>query len=317
MDGIEAVDGGRPVTRELQKVDLNLLVAFDALMAERSVTRAAERLLLGQPAMSASLARLRKLFDDPLLVREGRAMVLTPVAESLVAPVRQALSIVEAALGSRRTFDPAEEPRTFTVLASDYVLVVMLRELVNTLHTVAPNVRINVRPPAGDYPDQLRRGLADLFIFPRELEQSGVRLLSEDLFSDRLVCAVDADNDLVGEIMTRRQLETLPYLAYGGAELTTAAQRQLRAAGVDRPIDVTTQSFVVAPLLLRGTPFFTLIHERLGRVLGPQNGLRLVESEVPFSPILEAMFWAVRVADSPAHQWLRDQVRKAAGALSP
>jgi DNA-binding transcriptional LysR family regulator len=300
---------------ELQKVDLNLLVAFDALMAERNVTRAAERMHVGQPAMSASLARLRKLFNDPLLVREGRALVPTPVAESLVAPVRQALTIVEGALGSRRSFEPAEESRTFTILASDYVLVVMLRELLNTLRKEAPNVRINVRPIAADYPDQLRRGLVDLFIVPRELEGSGVRLLSEDLFSDRLVCAVDADNEVVGESMTMRQFESLPYLAFAGGELTSAAQRQLRAQGMERPIDVATQSFVVAPLLLRGTPFFTVIHERLGRVLGPQNGLRLLESPVPFTPITEAMFWAVRHADSPAHRWLRDRLRKAAAAL--
>lgn len=303
--------------RELQKIDLNLLVAFEALMAERSVTRAAERMFVGQPAMSASLARLRKLVNDPLLVREGRTLVPTPVAESLVAPVSQALTIVESALGSRRSFDPAEESRTFTIMASDYVLVVMLRELLNTLRTVAPNVRINVRPIAADYVDQVRRGLVDLFILPRELERSGVRLLSEDLFSDRLVCAIDADNDVVGTAMTMRQFESLPYLAYDAGALTTAAQRQLRAQGVDRPIDVTTQSFVVAPLLLRGTPFFTVIHERLGQVLGPQNGLRLLDSPVAFTPITEAMFWAVRHEDGPAHQWLREQVRKAAAALEP
>ncbi|MFI5622857.1 LysR family transcriptional regulator [Nocardioides sp. NPDC051685] len=300
---------------ELQKTDLNLLVAFDALMAERNVTRAAERMHVGQPAMSASLARLRKLFNDPLLVREGRALVPTPVAESLVTPVRQALSIVEGALGTRTSFDPAEESRTFTILASDYVLVVMLRELLNTLRKEAPGVRINVRPIGADYVDQLRRGLIDLFIVPRELERSGVRLLSEDLFTDRLVCAVDADNEVVGESMTMHQFESLPYLAFVGDEMTTAAQSQLRAQGVDRPIDVATQSFVVAPLLLRGSSFFSVIHERLGRTLGRQNGLRLLESPVPFTPITEAMFWAVRHADSPAHQWLRDRLREAAAAL--
>jgi DNA-binding transcriptional LysR family regulator len=301
--------------RELQRIDLNLLVAFDALMAERSVTRAAERMLVGQPAMSASLARLRKLFGDPLLVRDGRTLVPTPVAESLVDPVREALNLVEAMLASRTTFDATQESWTFNVLASDYVLLVMLRRLVSTLRKEAPKVRINVRPIAADYADQLRTGLVDLFVLPREIEQSGARLLSEDLFTDRLVCAVDADNEIVGDSMSRRQFEALPYLAYDGGVLTSAAQWQLRSQGIDRPIDVTTQSFVVAPLLLRGTPFFTVIHERLGKLLGPQNGLRLVESPVRFTPITEAMFWAERHNDSPSHLWLRDQVRTAAANL--
>lgn len=301
--------------RELQRIDLNLLVAFDAMMAERSVTRAAERMLVGQPAMSASLARLRKLFGDPLLVRDGRTLVPTPVAESLVEPVREALKLVEGMLASRRTFDATQESWTFNVLASDYVLLVMLRRLVSTLREEAPKVRINVRPITADYADRLRRGLVDLFVLPREIEQSGARLLSEDLFTDRLVCAVDADNKLVGDSMSRRQFEALPYLAYDGGVLTSAAQWQLRSQGIDRPIDVTTQSFVVAPLLLQGTPFFTVIHERLGKLLGPLHGLRLIESPVPFTPITEAMFWAARHNESPSHLWLREQVRRAAETL--
>jgi DNA-binding transcriptional LysR family regulator len=300
---------------DLQKIDLNLLVAFDVLMAERHVTRAAQRLHVGQPAMSASLARLRTLFEDPLLVREGRALVLTPVAESLVASVREALRIIESTLASRRTFDPTQESWTFNVLASDYVLVVMLRQLVSTLRTEAPGVRINVRPLVVDYAEHLRRGLIDLFIFPREIERSGVRLMSEDLFADRLVCAVDADNDVVGGAMTREQFESLPYIACDGGTLVSAAQSQLRALGVDRAIDVTTDGFVVTALLLRGTPFFTVIHERLGLALNTQHGFRLLEPPVPFAPITEAMFWAARHADSPAHQWLREQVRRAAATL--
>ncbi|MER7453443.1 LysR family transcriptional regulator [Nocardia beijingensis] len=301
--------------RDLQRVDLNLLVAFDALMAERNVTRAAERMAVGQSAMSASLARLRKLFDDPLLVRDGRRLVATPVAESLTGPIRQSLSIMEAALGRRRTFDPAVDQHTFTLLASDYVLLVLLKALLSELAAEAPNVRINVRPIGADYADQLRRGQIDLFIVPREIERSGSVLLSEDLFQDRLVCAVDIDHPEVGEEITGDQFRTLPYLSYDGGPLPSAAQLQLRARGVERAIDVTTQSFVVAPLMLRGTRFLTLVHERLGRSLAVQAGIRLLEPPVELTPITEAMFWSSRHQDSPAHRWLRERIRESAAAL--
>ncbi|MGK2240557.1 MAG: DNA-binding transcriptional LysR family regulator [Rhodococcus sp. (in: high G+C Gram-positive bacteria)] len=302
--------------RELQRVDLNLLVAFDALMTERSVTRAAERVLVGQSAMSASLARLRRLFDDPLLVRDGRAMVPTPVAESLTAPVRQSLALMESVLGRRRRFDPAVDEQAFSILASDYVMVVLLRPLLAEIHSKAPNVRIHVRPSPPDYADLLRRGLVDLVIVPRELEHSGVQLNREDLFVDRLVCAVDADNTEVGDILTREQFETLPYLGYESDVLPSVAQQQIRAHGVNRPVDVTTQSFVAAPLLLRGTPFFTVVYERLAQGLASQAGIRLLESPLAFAPITEAMHWSPRHDDSPAHRWLRARVSESAASIA-
>src|SRR5919201_671414 len=118
---------------ELAGVDLNLLVAFDALMQERSVTRAASRVGLSQPGMSNALARLRKLFGDPLLVREGTTLVPTPRAESLRQPVREALSVIQDALDTRDGFDPASSQMTFTVSCSDYSLLMLIGPLVRRL----------------------------------------------------------------------------------------------------------------------------------------------------------------------------------------
>ena len=117
----------------LAGVDLNLLVALDALLAERSVTRAAERVGLSQPGMSNTLARLRKLFGDPLLVREGLTLVPTPRAESLRQPVADALSLIQHALDDRPGFDPATDPATFTVSCSDYSLLMLIGPLVRRL----------------------------------------------------------------------------------------------------------------------------------------------------------------------------------------
>ncbi|CRK49783.1 Nodulation protein D 1 [Rhodococcus sp. RD6.2] len=303
-------------SRDLQSVDLNLMVAFDALMSERSVTRAAERMQVGQPAMSASLARLRKLFDDPLLVREGRTLVPTPVAESLIGPIQQSLALMENALGQRRAFDPTREHRTFTIVASDYVLLVFLRPLLAHLRREAPAVSIHVRPVTEDYAEFLQRGRFDLLIAPRELQPSGVPLNSEDLFGDRLVCAVDSENTEVGDALTAEEFLTLPYLGYEGHAVQTVARLQMRAMGMDRPVDVSTQSFSAASLFLRDTPFFTVISERLAYCLAPQARIRLVEPPMTFAPLTETMFWSARHDDNPSHRWLRQRMRDAAEALN-
>src|SRR6516165_692691 len=108
-------------------VDLNLLLALDALLSERNVTRAAERLSVGQPAMSASLRRLRKHFGDPLLVREGRTLLPTPLAGTLAPLAREAVTALEAVFDRQRGFDPLVDSRSFTIMASDYVTVILLR----------------------------------------------------------------------------------------------------------------------------------------------------------------------------------------------
>src|SRR6185437_8607686 len=151
---------------DLAGVDLNLLVAFDALLEERSVTRAATRLSLSQPGMSNALARLRKLFCDPLLVRDGTALVATPRAEALRQPVRDALAIIRDALDERTGFDPAHDRATWTVSCSDYSLLMLIGPLVRRLAAAAPGVTIRVLPRAPDPVRLLRDGTADLVIEP-------------------------------------------------------------------------------------------------------------------------------------------------------
>ena len=117
----------------LRSIDLNLLVSLDALLNESSVSRAADRMRVGQPAMSATLARLRALFDNPLLVRVGRELRLTPFAEALREPLAEVLAGIEAVVNAGVAFDPATSSRTFTVMASDYVALVLLRPLMERL----------------------------------------------------------------------------------------------------------------------------------------------------------------------------------------
>jgi DNA-binding transcriptional LysR family regulator len=295
----------------LAGIDLNLLAALDALLSEGNVTRAAERMSVGQPAMSASLRRLRKHFDDPLLVREGRKLVPTPLAESLVAPVHEALTAVEAVMGASQPFDPAHDQRTFTIVASDYVTLILLRPLFRRLATEAPEVRVNVVPMQPDFADQLRRGHADLLITPTAVAGQ-LSLPHTRLFSDRFLLACDRDNPDVGEHVTPEQFSRLPYLSYSVGPLAVLADSELDEVGVERRVEVRTQSFVIAPFLLTGTRLVSMVQERLARLVADQARLRLLEPPVALRPIVEAMYWSPRHTSNPAHTWLRELIAEIA-----
>jgi DNA-binding transcriptional LysR family regulator len=309
-------DRDRRLPINLHGIDLNLLVALDALLAERNVTRAGHRLSLSQPAMSAALARLRRLLDDPLLVRSGRVLQPTPFAESLADPVRDILSRVEHALAHRLRFDPATDTRTFSVVASDYATVILLRPLFEHLAELAPKVRVAVAPFGPDFEDDLRRDQADLLVVPQEV--AGDKLAdfpSMTLFTDRFVCAVWRDHPDIGRAITLEQLSELPYLTYGAGTLSSFVDVQLDDLGITRQVEVTTQSFVIAPFLLRRTRFFAMVQERLAREVAEAADIRLLEPPVDLMPITEVMFWHPRHTSDPGHQWLRLQLASLAARL--
>ena len=301
---------------QLNRIDLNLLVALDALLAERSVTRAAERLSIGQPAMSAALQRLRRLFDDPLLVRQGNTLAPTPLADSLAKPVRDCLASVESIVSVRGAFQPGRDERSFTVIASDYVLFVLMRSLFAELATDAPGVRIHVTPVPADYLDRLRAGSADVVILPREIAGgASVRFPHVPLFTDRHVCAVSADNPDVGATISLEQFSTLPYLAYQAGAPYSLVESQLDTREIPRRTEVTTETFVLAPFILAGTRLITLLYERLGQRVADAAGIRLLESPIELPPITEAMYWDSRNTEDAGHRWLRERIRAHAERL--
>lgn len=296
-------------------VDLNLLLALDALLSERNVTRAAERLSVGQPAMSASLRRLRKHFGDPLLVREGRSLLPTPMASTLAPLAREAVTALEAVFDRQRGFDPLADSRSFTIMASDYVTVILLRPLVAQLAAEAPLQRVNVVPVHGEFGEQLRRGQADLLVLPTELTGASFGFPHRHLFYDRYVLVADADNQEVSSEVSAEEFAQLPYVAYSGGPLPSIADVQLDALGIPRRVEMTTQSFVVAPLLVSGTRFVALVHERLARHVADVAHLKVVEPPVPLPPISEALFWSPRHTADPAHVWLRERIAEHADQL--
>jgi DNA-binding transcriptional LysR family regulator len=300
---IDAVDyHGR---MDLRKVDLNLLVAFDALISEGNVTRAADRLGIGQSAMSSTLGRLRKLLDDPVLVREGRGLVATPLAESLLEPVRAILADVEQVLSQGRTFNPATDARTFTVLITNYHLALtFMHPLLASLAVSAPHVRLHIEPTGGDFADRLRRHEADLLIIPRE-SYADYRLFPHKvLYRDGYVVMADRYHPDIGDEISYEQFCTLPYIATWTGHERSYVESQLDLTKVPRNVEIVTE-YGIAPFLLRGTRFITVIHERLAAAIGEQTQLKLLKMPIELPPMTETMIWTTRTDRDPAHQWLR------------
>lgn len=301
---------------DLRRVDLNLLVSLDALLSERHVTRAAHRLSVSQPTMSAALARLRKLFDDPLLVRTGHVLQLSPYAASLQAPVAEILARIEQTLTVRPAFDPATDARSFSIATTDYVALVLLRPLVEHLAREAPQVRLQVKPLVEEYAEQVRLDQIDLLIMPEEIAGRHDAWASDALFRDRFVCAAWRDHPDLKRSISLDQLQQLPYLAWRAQGAQSFVDQQLTRLGVERNVEIVTENFVIAPFLLRGTRLVTMIHEQLASALAEAAHIRLMESPVELAPVTQRMYWHPRRTEDPAHRWLRSRMADIAAAVA-
>jgi DNA-binding transcriptional LysR family regulator len=304
---------------DLGRVDLNLLVVLDALLREKNVTRAGERLRLSQSATSTALGRLRKLFDDPLLVRHGRSLQLTPRAVSLVEPVAEALAIIDHAISSRPEFDPSTDERSFTVVASDYVSILLIRRLLAKIGEHAPRVRISIRPVVPKCIDALERDEIDLGVLPDQAVGPD-RLLAcsrAPVITDRFVGVIWRNHQVTGDRLTRQMLATLPYLTYAADAGRSSVEDDLDELGMDRSVEAVASDFVAMPFMLRETRLVALMPERLALEVAETAQVRLLEPDFPLHPLRQSMFWHALRDSDPAHRWLRDQIRQMALVSGP
>lgn len=297
-------------------LDLNLLVALDALLAQRSVTRAGEALHITQSAMSSCLARLRGHFGDALLVPVGRQMQLTPVAQDLVQPVRALLLQVEAVVQARPVFDPATATRRFRVMASDYGATVLVAAVLRAICDSAPHVGLDVLPFSDAPHRSLDEGDIDLLLFARGLMVPGHPL--EVLFEDRLVgVAWTGNRHATG---TRLDAATFGRLAhvvarYGTQHAVHIDERFLGSIGLQRQAEVVVGSFHAVPHMVVGTQRIATLHRRLAALYAQSMPLRLLELPAQAPPMEEAMQWHSLRDNDPGGQWLREQFRRTAAAL--
>ncbi|TXR57242.1 LysR family transcriptional regulator [Quadrisphaera setariae] len=300
---------------KLASLDLNLLLALDALLQHNSVTRAAEAMGLSQPALSASLSRLRRHFDDPLLVRVGNGSQLSPLAVQLRERVRIALASVEHAFSAEPDFSPASRVRDVSVLTSDYATEVLGGRVAAQLSSQAPRMRLRFATNVPLLVEDAERVLArnDFMVMPHG---TLVDLPHVDLFRDSWVVLVAEDNTAVGERLEPRHLQELPWVAtYHGAHASTPAARELRTQGLEPQVQVVVEHFLTVPALVAGSGRIGLLQRRLAARLPAGSGVRVLEPPVALSPLVEAMWWHPAFTRDVEHTWLRHLVRRAARSL--
>jgi LysR family transcriptional regulator, nod-box dependent transcriptional activator len=307
----------RTIQVNLRNIDLNLLVVLDALLSERNVSRAGQRIGLSQSAMSAALSRLRELFHDPLLVRVGRELALTRNASDLIVPIQETLARIEQTLLQRPAFDPKTDARTFSISASDYAGLVLLTHFVRTIAVEAPNVTVHLLPRSREAARLIQADQVDIIIEPSELFGE-TEFPSSPLMADRWLCAVDAKNPHVRKkAMTQKQFLELPHLVYGiGTDRQlNLADQHLARLGVKRRIDVTVESFLLVPFLLQGTQLVSLILERAAKRLAQTTHIKTLEPPFELPDIHERMYWHPRHTTDSGHRWLRERLKTVAAAL--
>lgn len=294
------------------KLDLNLLVALDVLLRERSVTRSADALNMSASAVSNALGRLREYFDDQLLVQIGRKMELTPRAQGLQEVVRDLLLRIDSSIGTSPAFDPRTSDRTFRMLASDYTQWVLGPAMMALAAKQKVKVRFEFAPQVEQPHRYLERGEADLLIIPAGFMAPDHP--REALYKERFVCMVWRHGKHAG-----RRLSLDSYLASEHVVMQPEGQRAqafegwfLERYGVTRQVMVRTYSFVTLPALLVGTDRIATVHERVARRLVDTWPLEIQPTPVVIDDMEQAMQWHKLRSSDPGLAWLRAHMAEAA-----
>lgn len=290
----------------LSRLDLNLLVSLDALLTERSVTRAAERLHLSQPALSASLARLRTHFGDPILARRGNTYELTPFALRLAEHTTTALDAARRVFESQATWEPSESVREFLIYGSDYGFTTIGRVVSELAAERAPGVRFRfaLHNPliVEDAANRLRS--VDGMVIPHGFLTD---LPFVDLWHDTWVGVVAEDNPAVGDVLSMEDIATLPWaMHYQSRSAFTSAQRQVQQLGVEPRVEVVVESFMSLPLFIAGTDRIGLVQAALAPVVKRIGGLRIVGLPFDATPLTNALWWHPVHGRDPEHAWMRE-----------
>jgi DNA-binding transcriptional LysR family regulator len=286
--------------------DLNLLIVFDAVMQERSVTRAGRRIGLSQPAMSHALNRLRYMLKDELFVRTPEGMAPTPRAETLAQPLRNALSEMQLAL-EPALFDPAASDRRFALAVNNYAAIVLAPPLVAAVSAAAPGVSLGLRPSGTlDIADRLDRGDLDLAL--GGMDSPGERFSSAPLFDDLFVVAMRRGHPASRRALSAAALAALPHLEISSSDEETGfVDRWLAERGLARRIALRAPYLSAAPILVQSDLVATL-SRRIAQEFVRHHPLLLRRPPYESPRVRTVMLWHRRLDRHPAHRWLRDVI---------
>jgi DNA-binding transcriptional LysR family regulator len=299
----------------LASVDLNLLVAFEAMMEERHVTRAAARIGLAQPSMSNALKRLRALFDDELFVRSGMGMMPTRKALTLEQPIAAALRQIKVALARDPIFDSASSRRRFAIAVTDYGDLGVVPRLIRLLRKEAPGADLVVRPitDAATAIEALARGELDALI-GGHLPDSP-QCVRRRLFDERFVCIRDAAHAGLSSRWTLRDYANLPHAMFssvGGDGVPGVVDTILASHGLRRRVAATLAHVVAVPFAIAGTDLVATLAERIATRFVTSAGLSVVSPHFEIPAFAIDLIQARRAMGDPGSRWFTDTVGRAA-----
>lgn len=298
----------------LNRSDFSLLVILNAVLQERSVSRAAVRMNLSQPAISHAMHRLRRLVGDDLLVRVGQRYELTAAAQALVEPLRITLKQLDELICQRPTFDPQSAAREFKILASDYTAAILFRPAIRKLAATAPNLRIFISPSVNDPVGALRSGEYDLAFYPANVRPDASDLSYETAFRDTWCCATWSGNRAIGDSLSLEAFEALPHIVEYFTDLPDHdfIRRVFPSATGRRKPLAGTNYILLIPFLLQGTSTLAVVPRRLADWLREAADLRVLDLPFEAPDFVQEMCWSSRYTTDPAHLWLRRFLREMA-----
>jgi DNA-binding transcriptional LysR family regulator len=299
--------------KNIRTVDLNLLVVFDALFDERSVTRAADRLAVTQPTVSGLLKRLRQTFTDQLFLRTSHGILPTPRAEALAGPVKDLLANAQS-LVTPEAFDPATAETTIMICGSDYMQHAVISPLIEAIRKVAPKIKVLVapRPAANTLADLFTRGEMDLCISAREVVDPD--LISRLLYRDRYICVARKKHPLKARRISVKQLCAFDHLLVDptGESFSGAVDTSLSKLDSRRRVAMAVPTFHLLFDILGSDDFIAFVPERLLRKR--RSDLRVFETNLALPAIEVLATWHPRLNGDAQHKWLRELLVKVAKA---
>lgn len=303
------------------RIDLNLLVYLDALLRERSVTRAAERLNITQPAMSNGLRRLRDLLKDPLLVRTSEGMTPTSLANELQPLVRELLSKAEAIV-QREEFDAQNSDRVFRIMASDYAESTLLPRLLDETRTRAPNISFDILTPSDVTFQDIEKGKVDMAI--NRFDNLPKSFHSATIWRENFVCLMSRDNPALVNFSLDSYLQASHvWVSKTGMGVGTGmsphdiqklgwVDEALADIGQQRRIRIFTRHYQVAALLARQVDLIATVPELCAQIHSEDPRLAIRTPPFPIVPIELRMAWSPLLQHNAAHSWLREEIKAAA-----
>ena len=292
------------------RFDLNLLVVLDALLTERNITRAGEKVFLSQSATSGALARLRDYFNDPLLVQVGRKMVLTPLGESLIVPVRELLMKIQTTLNSRPDLDISIVQHHVNMVMSDYPVTILMPEVFRLASEQAPGIRFDTIAPTNAPIEEMVQGNADFLLLPSNFlspDHPSVDLFEEDF----VVVCWDGNRTIDSSSLSLEQYCSLGHvLARFGSKRRPSIDTWMmeRGSGIERRVEVTVNTFSAIPQCVVGTQRIATIHRRLAEQRAQYLPIRILETPMKIPAFKWGLQWHEMHNVDPVNQWIRDLI---------